>query len=470
MTRNTHNDLADHEELRVAADVPYDNTVSGLTADEVQAAIDEIVAGGTGGGGMEDLLTGNDQNFTASVGNWTNSGGTLTRDTTYKVTGATASLKYVTSAQNQYVEVPVSGTFEADKDYYAMVLLSWEETTGTIDSTMTFGLIGTDSNSQQPILSLGAAGQYPWQGNGNFAAFMIHWRPTADRTGVKVRVNRNSTTGTKTYHVGVARAVQSPTMPIFRSPGTDAIMLMPYTDATDVSYGPWTDDSLTGVQFNVGGTQITSTTLRAGHAASEAAGSSTSQIWAEHAAGSLADKGIQLSVGTGYLGVRVSQKDSSTIQMYPDVSGGYDIELRDRGSGKFWYAVDTSGNRVPLSTLMTGGIQFIIGGAGTTITTGIKGDIEMPFAGVLTAVRLFADQSGSIVLDLWKDTYANYPPVVGDSITASAKPTISSTTKSQDTTLTGWTTTFAAGDTIRVNVDSATTVTRVTMALRFRRT
>jgi hypothetical protein len=37
--------------------------------------------------------------------------------------------------------------------------------------------------------------------------------------------------------------------------------------------------------------------------------------------------------------------------------------------------------------------------------------------------------------------------------------------KSQDTTLTGWTTAVAAGDILRFNVDSATTVTRVTLSL-----
>ena len=32
--------------------------------------------------------------------------------------------------------------------------------------------------------------------------------------------------------------------------------------------------------------------------------------------------------------------------------------------------------------------------------------------------------SGSIVIDVWKDTYANFPPIVADTITASAKPTL----------------------------------------------
>jgi len=121
-------------------------------------------------------------------------------------------------------------------------------------------------------------------------------------------------------------------------------------------------------------------------------------------------------------------------------------------------------SQVP-TAVKTRTIEFIIDGAGSAIATGIKGDIEVPFAGTITAARLFADQSGSIVVNIWKDTYANFPPTVGDKITASAPPTISTATKSQDTTLTGWTTSITAGDILRFNVDSATTITRVTLSL-----
>ena len=110
-------------------------------------------------------------------------------------------------------------------------------------------------------------------------------------------------------------------------------------------------------------------------------------------------------------------------------------------------------------------IAFLIDGGGSAITTGIKGDIEVPFAATITRVTMLADQSGSIVVDLWVDSYANYPPTDADSITASAVPTISTATKSQDATLTGWTVALAAGDTIRYNVDSVSTVERCTISL-----
>lgn len=141
-----------------------------------------------------------------------------------------------------------------------------------------------------------------------------------------------------------------------------------------------------------------------------------------------------------------------------------DENLAYRYSGSAWASVPEVSNAIKDVAL-----PFIIDGGGSAITTGVKGFIEIPYAGTIQSVRLLADQSSSIVVDLWKDTYANYPPTVADTITASAKPTISSATKAEDTTLTGWTTSVSAGDILGVNVDSATTVTRVTLSLVIRR-
>lgn len=111
-------------------------------------------------------------------------------------------------------------------------------------------------------------------------------------------------------------------------------------------------------------------------------------------------------------------------------------------------------------------LTFIIDGGGSAITTGEKGHLEIPFAGTITQVTMLGDQSGSIVVDIWKDSYANFPPTDADSITASAVPTITTAQKSQDSTLTGWTTAIAAGDILAFNVDSCTDITRVTISLK----
>jgi hypothetical protein len=175
---------------------------------------------------------------------------------------------------------------------------------------------------------------------------------------------------------------------------------------------------------------------------------------------------------------RISTGDSNTGTVTLNVDGTGAKQLRS-----------VTGTALPAGYLMVGGIYtatyyqpldqwilhgaygrkvaipFIIDGGGSAITTGIKGDLEIPFACTIQAARAAADQSGSIVVDIWKDTYANYPPTDADTITASAPVTISTATKSEDTTLTGWTTTITAGDFLRFNVDSATTVTRVLVSL-----
>jgi hypothetical protein len=102
---------------------------------------------------------------------------------------------------------------------------------------------------------------------------------------------------------------------------------------------------------------------------------------------------------------------------------------------------------------------------GDVPTTGFKQWLVVPVDCTIDEHYLLADQAGSIVIDVWKDSYANYPPTVADTITASAKPTLSSAAKAHDATLTGWSKTLATGDIIGINVDSASTLEKVTFAL-----
>jgi hypothetical protein len=95
--------------------------------------------------------------------------------------------------------------------------------------------------------------------------------------------------------------------------------------------------------------------------------------------------------------------------------------------------------------------------------------IYIPEDCVITDVEVLTQGgTGSCVLDIWKVAYASYPPVIGNSITASAKPTISSGIKYKDSTLTGWTTNCSAGDTLLVNLSSCTTFTSVLLTLTFK--
>ena len=103
------------------------------------------------------------------------------------------------------------------------------------------------------------------------------------------------------------------------------------------------------------------------------------------------------------------------------------------------------------ATQRTVALEWVFDGAGSVLSSGLQFGLKAPFTGTITAAELIADQSGSIVVDLYKCSYSDYDagsthPVSGDSITASAPPTISSVVKAQDSTLAGWTTAISADD------------------------
>lgn len=122
--------------------------------------------------------------------------------------------------------------------------------------------------------------------------------------------------------------------------------------------------------------------------------------------------------------------------------------------------------------LSSGALEIVIDGGGSVIATGAKKVYaQFPFACTLTAYRILADQSGSIVIDVWKDSYANFPPTDADAMPGSGKePTLTTATKVEDTDISNWdSVAISAGDIIEVNVDSATTVTKVTLVLLYTR-
>ena len=109
-------------------------------------------------------------------------------------------------------------------------------------------------------------------------------------------------------------------------------------------------------------------------------------------------------------------------------------------------------------------IPYVLDGGTLAITTGSKGIIpRLPFSCTITGWTLIADQTGSIVIDVKKSTYAAFPTTT--SIVAAAKPTLSSAQKATSTTLTGWTVALLEGDVLEFYVDSCTTITRATLTL-----
>lgn len=118
------------------------------------------------------------------------------------------------------------------------------------------------------------------------------------------------------------------------------------------------------------------------------------------------------------------------------------------------------------------GFSVILGnGITAPISSGLKGYIEVPANCELVSWRLISNvigtSSGSIVVDVWKNTYANFPPTVTDTISGSAtKPTLTNSQKNENTTLVGWTKTLTKGDWLGFNVDvcSGSSINQVTLS------
>lgn len=138
---------------------------------------------------------------------------------------------------------------------------------------------------------------------------------------------------------------------------------------------------------------------------------------------------------------------------------------------KYLGAKDSSTDRVKtFGEHIEASIVYVIDGGGSAITTGQKGHLEVPFNCTVNGWTIMGDVSGSIVVDVWKDTYANFPPTVADTIAGTEKPTLSSQQKNQDLSLTSFSTSLSKGDILAFNVDSASTVTRVVICFRVTKT
>ncbi|MEO7176107.1 MAG: hypothetical protein ABI002_09975, partial [Saprospiraceae bacterium] len=157
------------------------------------------------------------------------------------------------------------------------------------------------------------------------------------------------------------------------------------------------------------------------------------------------------------------------IGTVPDTAAAGDnqILMRDPTTGEIVKKLESA---VVNAARGNNSISFIIGDGIAVITTGVALDFVWPCNATITGWQIVSTLTGSVVLDVWKDSYANFPPVVGDTIAGSEKPTLSSAVKNQDLTLSSFSTSVTAQDNWRLNVDSASTLKRITVTFFFNKT
>lgn len=158
-----------------------------------------------------------------------------------------------------------------------------------------------------------------------------------------------------------------------------------------------------------------------------------------------ATTGIYVLTGAGTSATReITSADSSVVITNPTgVAGNIDL------------SVSAGGN--------TGAIGATFDGGGSVLTPGVFTDVLAPFTCTIVSATLLADVSGDLVISVLSDPYASFPPTTN--IAGAAPPTLTAAIKSQDTTLTGWTTAVAAGDVVRFGIVSCSTITRATLSL-----
>jgi hypothetical protein len=125
-----------------------------------------------------------------------------------------------------------------------------------------------------------------------------------------------------------------------------------------------------------------------------------------------------------------------------------------------WRSVEVS--RLPHA------VTFYVDGSGSTLTTGTKNPIKIPYGGTLKGWTLVAKPSGSVTVDIYRSiNNAGLPSVSIIGLTGT-KPALASSVENSSTSFTNWTsTTLNEKDTLAINLSAVTGVTYCALTLYF---
>lgn len=139
---------------------------------------------------------------------------------------------------------------------------------------------------------------------------------------------------------------------------------------------------------------------------------------------------------------------------------GATVPITGGGGG----AADGTGVMLLQASWLNGGAAIVAADANLVY-------VRAPVAGTIMGVSIATvGGNGSCSVDVWRDTHANFPPTVADTICGGNKPAIAASSVDLDTTLTGWTTTVNAGDWFAFKLESSSTFTGIFVQLHIRPT
>jgi len=142
----------------------------------------------------------------------------------------------------------------------------------------------------------------------------------------------------------------------------------------------------------------------------------------------------------------------------------------------FYLTPDSSGNPVlnfKEAIISNPKIQKGATWVGSPVSATAAGLIHayVPEAMTITGVQILTEGGpGNCFVDIWVDSYNNFPPTVADKIVASDPPTITSGIKYSSQALVGWSKAVPANSVITFNLFSSDTFTLVTCTLTLEKT
>lgn len=149
---------------------------------------------------------------------------------------------------------------------------------------------------------------------------------------------------------------------------------------------------------------------------------------------------------------------------------GWDGSLEPPTKNALYDKIETLAEITDLDNLKLDQFGITIDGGGAVFATGTKGYIRIPYSGTITGWTILEISATpvtcSVVVDVWKDTYANYPPTVADAVFTD-KPTITTGIKGQNNApaIVAGKEVVTAGDMFGYNVDSVTDAQKVAVLI-----
>ena len=115
---------------------------------------------------------------------------------------------------------------------------------------------------------------------------------------------------------------------------------------------------------------------------------------------------------------------------------------------------------------LTRTVNYVIDSGSLPMQVGDKGSLTIDVTGVIENIRVLSDQTGDIVFDISKTTFADFPNF--NSITSGNRVQLINTNKYFDDVLNNWTSTITAGDILRFDVISVNNIRRVLISLKLK--